>query len=135
MSYRRLTRFLPDRSSIMLLAVALTAALALLGFGSLVISKAEALAEQHRARQQLEMLQGQNRRLLSALEQAEHGQNIIPRAWQYFRRVPPGLTVVEAESVESDDASQSQKGLPIWVQLLEQVRQRLTKLRIGIEYR
>ena len=135
MSYRRLPGFLPDRSGVMLLAIALTAALALLGFGNLVISKGEALAEQERARQQLETLQGQNRRLVSALEQAEYGQNIVPRAWQYYHRIPPGLTVVEGESVEDKASSQPSSRLPIWVQLLQQVRQSLTKLQIELKYR
>jgi hypothetical protein len=135
MSYRRLPGFLPDRSGVMLLAIALTAALALLGFGNLVISKGEALAEQERARQQLETLQGQNRRLVSALEQAEYGQNIVPRAWQYYHRIPPDLTVIEGESVEDKSSSQPSSRLPIWVQLLEQTRQSLTKLQIELKYR
>jgi hypothetical protein len=135
MSYRRLPGFLPDRSGVMLLAIALTAALALLGFGNLVISKGEALAEQERARQQLETLQGQNRRLVSALEQAEYGQNIVPRAWQYYHRIPPDLMVVEAESVEDQSSSQPSSRLPIWVQLLQQIRQSLTKLQIELKYR
>ena len=135
MSYRRLPGFLPDRSGVMLLAIALTAALALLGFGNLVISKGEALAEQERARQQLETLQGQNRRLVSALEQAEYGQNIVPRAWQYYHRIPPDLMVVEGESVEDQSSSQPSSRLPIWVQLLQQIRQSLTKLQIELKYR
>jgi hypothetical protein len=135
MSYRRLPGSLPDRSGVMLLAIVLTAALALLGFGNLVISKGEALAEQHRARQQLEMLEAQNRRLVSALQQAENGQNIIPRSWQYYHRTPPGLIVVEGEPVETGASGQSSDGLPIWVELLDQARQSLTKLRIRIQLR
>ena len=135
MFYRRLPGFLPDRSGVMLLAIALTAALALLGFGNLVISKGEALAEKERARQQLAMLQEQNRRLVSALEQAEYGQNIVPRAWQFYHRTPPGLIVVEGEPAEVEASSQPVNKLPIWVQLLEQVRRSLTKLQIGLKYR
>jgi len=135
MSYRRLPGLLPDRSGVMLLAIALTAALALLGFGNLVISKGEALAKQERARQQLEMLQGQNRRLVSALEQAEYGQNVVPRAWQYYHRTPPGLIVVEGESMEGEASSQPSTNLPIWVHLLEQIKRSLTKLQIQLKYR
>jgi hypothetical protein len=135
MSYRRLLGFLPDRSGVMLLAIALTAALAVLGFGSLAISKADALAEQYRAHQQLDQLQQQQRRLASALEQAKAGQNIVPRAWQYYHRLPPGLIVVEGESAEGDSAaSQSTDNLPLWVQMLNQIRLSLTKLRNGIKY-
>ncbi len=130
---RRLLGFLPDRSGVMLLALALTAALALLGFGSLVISKSEALAHQHQVGQQLETLHEQNRLLVAALEQAQHGQNIVPRAWQYFHRLPPGLIVIEGESTVSDTSSQQPNGLPLWVQLLEQVRLTLTNPRIGIK--
>jgi len=133
MSYRRLRGLLPDRSGVMLLAIALTAALALLGFGNLVISKSEALAHQYRVRQQLETLQEQNRLLVAALEQAQHGQNIVPRAWQYYHRLPPGLTVIEGESTAGDASSQQADGPPVWVQLLEQIRQSLTKLQIGVE--
>jgi hypothetical protein len=134
MSYRRFLGFLPDRSGVMLLAVALTAALAVLGFGGLVISKAEALADQHQARQQLAMLQEQQRRLISALEQAKAEQNIVPRAWQFYHRLPPGLIVIEGESAEGDGAaSQPANDLPLWVQMLDQVRQSLTKLRNGIQ--
>jgi hypothetical protein len=67
MSNRRLLGFLPDRSGVLLLAAALTAALALLGFGTLVISKGEALVEQQQARVQLAEMQAQNRRLTIAL--------------------------------------------------------------------
>jgi hypothetical protein len=134
MSYRRLLGFLPDRSGVMLLAIALTAALTVLGFGSLVISKAEALASQHQARQQLEMLQEQQRHLTSALEQAKAEQNIVPRAWQLYHRLPPGVVVIEGESAEgSDSTSQPENDLPLWVQMLDQARHSLTKLRIGIQ--
>jgi hypothetical protein len=134
MSYRRLLGFLPDRSGVMLLAVALTVALAVLGFGGLVISKAEALADQHQAREQLALLQEQQRRLVNALQQAEAGQNIVPRAWQLFRRLPPGLIVVEGESADGGGATdQPANDLPLWVQMLDQVRQSLTRLRNGIQ--
>jgi Flp pilus assembly protein TadG len=133
MSYQRLQRFLPDRSGVMLLAIALTAALALLGFGSLAISKSEALAHQYRVRQQLETLQEQNRLLVAALDQAQHGQNIVPRAWQYYHRLPPGLTVIEGESAVGDASAQWADGPPVWVELLEQIRQSLTKLQIGVK--
>jgi hypothetical protein len=134
MSNRRLLRLLPDRSGLMLLAIALTAALALLGFGNLVISKSEALAEQYAARQQLLTLQEQNRRLVSALQQAEHGQNIVPRAWQYYHRLPPGLTVFEEQPPESSTAVQAGNsgGLPLWVQLVERLRLALTNPRIWV---
>jgi hypothetical protein len=134
MSYRRLLGFLPDRSGLMLLAVALTAGLALLGFGGLVISKAEALADQHQAREQLALLQEQQRRLISALGQAEAEQNIVPRAWEFYHRLPPGLIVIEGEPAEGDTASSSSADdLPQWVQMLDQVMQGLTKLRKGIQ--
>jgi type II secretory pathway pseudopilin PulG len=134
MSYRRLLGFLPDRSGVMLLAVALTAALALLGFGSLVISKAEALADQHQAREQLAQLQEQQRRLTSALEQARAEQNILPRAWELYHRLPPGLIVIVGESAGGDvGARKPGDGLPVWVQLLDQARQSLTKLRNGLQ--
>ncbi len=134
MFYRRLLRLLPDRSGLMLLAIAVTAALALLGFGNLVISKSEALAEQYRAQQQLLTLQEQQRGLLSALEQAEQGQNIIPRAWQLYHRVPPGLTVLEEQPPEGGAgvAAGDSDGLPMWVQLVEQLRLTLTNPRIWV---
>jgi hypothetical protein len=133
MSNRRLMGFLPDRSGVLLLAAALTAALALLGFGTLVINKGEALVDQQQARVQLAEMQAQNRRLTTALEQARSGQNIIPRAYQYFGRIPPGLTIVEGEPTESDASPQPSAGLPWWAQLLEQARQGLTNLRIRLE--
>jgi hypothetical protein len=128
MSYRRLLRLLPDRSGVMLLAIALTAALALLGFGNLVISKGEVLAEQHRTRQQLLTLEEQNRLLTNALDQAQHGQNIVPRAWQYYHRLPPGVTVVEEQPPETGPAVRSDNagGLPLWVELVERLRLALT---------
>jgi hypothetical protein len=133
MSNRRLLGFLPDRSGVLLLPAALTAAVALLGFGTLVISRGEALADQQRAREQLVEAQAQNRRLTAALEQAQNGQNIIPRAYQYFGRIPDGLTIFEGEPAESNAPPQPSAGPPWWVQLLEQVRQGLTNLRIGLE--
>ena len=133
MSYRRLLRFLPDRSGVMLLVIALTAALALLGFGNLVISKSEALAHQYQVRQQLETLQVQNRLLVAALEQAQHGQNIMPRAWQYYHRLPPGITVIEGDSPAGDTSAQRPDGPPVWVQLMEQIRQNLTELQIRVK--
>jgi hypothetical protein len=133
MSNRRLLGFLPDRSGVLLLAAALTAALALLGFGTLVINKGEALLDQQQARVQLAEIQAQNRRLTAALEQARNGQNIIPRAYQYFGRIPDGLIIVEGEPAPGDSSPQPSDGLPWWAQLLEQARQGLTNLRIGIE--
>ena len=133
MSNRRLTGFLPDRSGVLLLAAALTAALALLGFGTLVINKGEALVDQQQARVQLAEMQAQNRRLTTALEQARNGENIIPRAYQYFGRIPPGLTIVEGEPADSDASPQQPAGLPWWAQLVGQIRQGLTNLRIRLE--
>jgi hypothetical protein len=125
MFYRRL---LPDRSAVMLLAIAVTAALALLGFGNLVIIRREALTEQQQVRQQLEVLQEQNRMLLSALEKAQHRQNIAPRAYQYYHRVPPGQIIFEEQPVEGAVTVQpgSTEGPALWMQWVEQLRLTLT---------
>jgi outer membrane PBP1 activator LpoA protein len=125
MFYRRL---LPDRSSVMLLAIAVTAALTLLGFGNLVIIRRDALTEQQQVRQQLEVRQEQNRMLLSALEKAQHRQNIAPRAYEYYHRLPPGLIIFEEQPVEGAVTAHpgGANGPALWMQFVERLRLTLT---------
>ncbi len=129
MPYRRFLRL--NRSSATLLAVTLTAALAVVAFGDLAISRRNALEEQRAAQQKLDLLQDQNRRLVYALEQAERGQSVQPKAWQYYRRAPRGAIVVEEAPAKTDASVGGNvwEGMPIWMSWVEKLLQGLTSLR------
>ena len=77
-------RFLPDRSQLWMLAVALVVVFAGVSFFNLYTEKVRALNEQRAVKAQLDQLRDQNQRLREAQTQVERGDNIESYARQYF---------------------------------------------------
>ncbi|PKO22822.1 MAG: hypothetical protein CVU38_07385 [Chloroflexi bacterium HGW-Chloroflexi-1] len=94
MSQQRWRRFLPERSQFLLLGVVLAVIFALVGFINLAIIKSSTLVENQGARVRLERAQDQSQRLQGALGEAQQGQNIPIKGWEYYRLTPPEVTVV-----------------------------------------
>jgi hypothetical protein len=59
----------------------------------------------------------------------------VPRAWQYYHRLPAGLTVFEEQPPEGNTTVRAGNsgGLPPWVQLVEELRLTLTNARIRVK--
>jgi len=100
---RRLWRYLPDRSQLMLLAGVLIVLFAAVSFVNLAIAKSSALAKERTMRAQLEQAREQNARLQRALGQAQAGQNVMPKAYEYFGMTLPGVTMVLPEEAPSSE--------------------------------
>jgi hypothetical protein len=106
---KRGTRFLPNRSKFAFTIGLLLIALAGIAFLDLAATKGEALSEQQQARYKIALIQEQNERLERALEQAREEQNVIPRAFRYFGRMPTDMTlVVPADEPPAEPAQQPQ---------------------------
>ncbi len=83
-------RLLPDRSHLLLLAGLAALVVATMGFIELYNIRSEALADHERAAAQVDQLREQNQMLQEALSEGQRGDNIEPRARQYFKYSRPG---------------------------------------------
>jgi len=93
----RWLRFITDRSQLIIIFGALVMVVAFFGFAELAVEKSAATASYERARDRVEQLRDQNARLKRAVEQADEGQNVAPKAFQYFGQTPPGVTIIVPE--------------------------------------
>jgi hypothetical protein len=123
---RRLWRFLPDRSQLMLLAGVLIVLFGAVSFVNLAIAKSAALAKERSVQVQLEQARQQNARLQRALQQAQAGQNVMPKAYEYFGMTLPGVTMVLPETPEDTTVGpvwqEPPPAEPIWLQWWERFR-------------
>jgi hypothetical protein len=90
-------RFITDRSQIVIIFGVLVVVVALFGFSELAVEKSAAIAALERAQGRVDQLEDQQARLTRALEQAQNGQRIAPKAYQYYGAAPPGVTVIIPE--------------------------------------
>jgi hypothetical protein len=123
---RRLWRFLPDRSQLMLLAGVLIVLFGAVSFVNLAIAKSAALAKERSVQVQLEQARQQNARLQRALQQAQAGQNVMPKAYEYFGMTLPGVTMVLPETPQDETIGpiwqEPAPEQPIWLQWWERFR-------------
>jgi hypothetical protein len=93
-------RFLPDRSQLMLLVIVVIALVAGVSFVNLGIAHKSALAAREMAVARYDEIQQQHVLLVRTLEAAQRGENILPKAYDYFFMTPPGIITVLIEPAE-----------------------------------
>ena len=126
MLQRRLWRFLPDRSQLILLASVVIVLFAAVSFVNLAIAKSAALAKERTLQAQLEQAREQHERLQRALQQAQAGQNVMPKAYEYFGMTLPGVTMVLPEEPGDETVGpilqEPPAAQPFWLQWWERWR-------------
>jgi cell division protein FtsL len=120
MSQQWWRRFLPERSQFWILAVAVIVVVSVASFANLATARGIALGEKQLVQMQVDQLKEQNRRLKQALEQVKQGENVEPKAREYFGMGYPGETQVVAESVPTPvgppQAPDGPVGPPYWLE-------------------
>ncbi len=111
-------RFLPDRSQLTLLLVVVIVLVAGMGFVNLGVARNAASSANRTAHAQYDEQLQQSRLLTGALEAAQRGDNIVPKAYDYFAWTLPGVTTVEIQSVPEEESGSTGKtpraGPPYW---------------------
>jgi hypothetical protein len=111
-------RFLPDRSQFMLLVIVVMGLVAGVSFVNLGITRNTALAANRIAHERLAEAQEQNVLLGQALVSAQQGDNIPPKAYEYYGEARPGVTTFEIQPVApgeaADGAGAQRAGPPFW---------------------
>jgi hypothetical protein len=101
-------RFLPDRSQSMLLVIVVIALVAGMSFVNLGITRNNALAMNRTAHARYDEAQQQNDLLKRALVGVQRGENILPKAYDYFFMQPSGVTTVLLQPVEAKETAESE---------------------------
>ena len=111
-------RFLPDRSQFMLLVIVVMGLVAGVSFVNLGITRNTALASNRIAHERLAEAQQQNVSLEQALVSAQQGDNIPPKAYEYYGEARPGVTTFEIRAGGAGRcggwAGAQQAGPPFW---------------------
>ncbi|MCX6027710.1 MAG: hypothetical protein NT169_00185 [Chloroflexi bacterium] len=127
MSRGRWWRFLPDRSQLMLLAGVLIAVVTTVGFVNLTIARSAVQAELRADQARVAQLLEQKLRLQDELARDQQGENVAPRAEEYFDRKPPDTTTVFPEAVATPDAAAGKRdqpsGPPYWAEWWKRLTQ------------
>ena len=118
MQHQGWRRVLPDRSQFMLLVIVVIALVAGMSFVNLGIARNSALALNQSAHARYDVTQQQNDLLKRTLTGVQRGENILPKAYDYFFLLPPGVTTVllqplEAKEAAADEAAR-RTSLPFW---------------------
>ncbi len=111
-------RFLPDRSQFVLLAIVVMGLVAGVSFVNLGIARNAVWTANQIAHTRYEEAQRQHGMLVEALEGAQQGENILPKAYEYFVLTPVGVTTILIKFVtpgENVDGIGSRRaGPPFW---------------------
>jgi hypothetical protein len=111
-------RFLPDRSQLMLLVIVVMGLAAGVSFVNLGITRNTVLAANRIAHERLAEAQEQNVLLGQALASAQQGENILPKAYEYYGETRPGVMTFEIKPVApdaaADGAGAQRAGPPFW---------------------
>lgn len=100
MDAQRWLRFLPSRPQLMLvMALAVLAAFAA-GFVDLALTRSATLASLRQMQAQVASQEAQHDQIVAALAQAQQGQHIGPRAWEYYGLTGRGVGII-LRAVES----------------------------------
>jgi len=125
MQHQSWRRFLPDRSQFMLLVIVVIALGAGMSFVNLGIARNSALTQNRIAHARYDEAQQQNDLLKRTLTGVQRGENVLPKAYDYFFLLPPGMTTVllqPAEAQETADGEAARRTSPpfwgVWWQLL-----------------
>ena len=104
MQHQDWRRFLPDRSQFMLLVIVVIALVAGMSFVNLGIARNNALAMNRTAHARYDEAQQQNDLLKRTLTGVQRGENILPKAYEYFSWALPGVTTVLLQPIEANEA-------------------------------
>ena len=111
-------RFLPDRSLFMLRVIVVIALVAGMSFMNLGISRNSALAMNRNAHARYDEAQQQNDLLQRTLAGVQRGENILPKAYDYYFPLPSGMTTVLLQPLEAKEAADGEAvqrtGPPFW---------------------
>ena len=101
-------RFLPERSQVILLLIVVIVLLASGSFVNLGFAHSAAVAANRTARAQYDQMRRQQDRLLEALPAAQRGENILPKAYDYFFLTPAGAVNILLQPAPGE--SEANKG-------------------------
>jgi hypothetical protein len=104
MQHQGWRRFLPDRSQFMLLVIVVIALVAGMSFVNLGIARNSALAMNRASHARYDEAQQQNDLLKRILTGVQRGENILPKAYDYFFLLPAGVTTVLLQPIETPEA-------------------------------
>ena len=108
MQHQDWRRFLPDRSQFMLLVIVVIALVAGMSFVNLGIARNSALTQNQAVHALFDEAQQQNDRLNRNLIAVQRGENIPPKAYDYFFMQPSGVTTVLLQPIEANEAADSE---------------------------
>ena len=89
--------FLPERSQLWLLLAAVAGIIAVVSFANLAVARSAAQAELDIAKTRLQVEEERHSELNDALERAQRGEHVVPKAIDYFDVAPEGVTVYVPE--------------------------------------
>ncbi|MDQ1301713.1 MAG: hypothetical protein QG637_1635 [Chloroflexota bacterium] len=111
-------RFLLDRSQFMLLAIVVMGLVAGVSFVNLGIARNSVWTANQVAHARYEEAQRQHAMLVETLENAQRGENIPPKAYDYFALAPAEVTTILIELVTPgenvDGPGAHRVGPPFW---------------------
>ena len=130
MSVGRWRRFLPSQSKVALIFGLLLLVWASLAFVDLVTARNQALTKHRQMVQRIGVAQAQGDMLRRALDGARAGQNIIPKAYQYFGLTPEDVTLIVPQVAPESEAASAQRWESVdpWAEIAEWLDQTLTNL-------
>ncbi|MEJ5200032.1 MAG: hypothetical protein WHX53_14000 [Anaerolineae bacterium] len=110
-------RFLPDRSQLIWLATIMIGLVAGVSFINLSVARNAAVAANRAVHARYAQAQQQHEALVQALAAAQRGEQIVPKAYDYFSLTPAGVTTVLIKPVAPVSAIESEGergGPPYW---------------------
>ena len=112
-------RFLPDRSRFMILMVVVIVLVAGMSFVNLGFAKNAARTANRSVHAQYDEALQQRDLLQRALAGAQRGENIVPKAYDYFFLTPAGVTTVlvepAAEETSRSESVDRRSSAPFWL--------------------
>jgi hypothetical protein len=120
MQHQDWRRFLPDRSQLMLLVMVVIVLAAGMSFVNLGIARNNALATNRAAHARYEEAVRQNELLNGSLAAVQREENVVPKAFDYFKWSLPGTTTIVLEPAEAGTETEGEQSLrptpPFWGQ-------------------
>jgi hypothetical protein len=102
----------------MLLMIVVIALVAGVSFVNLGLARNAALAANQIAHARYDEAARQNKLLVEALASAQQGQNVLPKAYDYFSLTPPDVMTIEIKPAVSDEDATAgwprRSGPPYW---------------------
>jgi hypothetical protein len=108
MQHQGWRRLLPDHSQFMLLVIVVIVLVAGMSFINLGIARNNALTMNRTAHARYNEAQQQNDLLKRTLTGVQRGENILPKAYEYFSWALPGVTTILLQPSEAKEAAEGE---------------------------